>query len=355
MKFLQLVRGAFSSDFPKRILIAMELIVGLVLLYLCADMLEKYREIDRYMERYADMAAVDPKKPDQIEYAKEHGTVFAPTVKLTGENGMGEQQYFGEINELACYKAVPIALAEGTWFEAEAHDCQYIAVVPYSLRRTYPCGEICELYFRETGRISAYICGVLASDLTFGNTGHVYFDSTNCIVLLCPAEKNADYTKRLLASHLYVKLNEIDTEALRILDIDSVALIKDGIHEGNRDSMAAPLFLSVTLLVLFSTALLGEYFLTGKENEKAYAIRYLCGAGIGKAVLIQACVNTVEIVIPYLMSLVVALTLKIRLYQHSTLWPLLGLIAGSILLSLVQLTLLSRKSPAQIIGRRFRQ
>lgn len=355
MKLFQLVCSAVSRDLFKRILVSLELIVGLVLLYLCTGLLEKYRSIDQLMEKYADMAAVEPNDPEQIAYAQAHGTLFEATVMLTGEKETGAQRFFGEINSLAYYQAVPMELAEGTWFEADVQDCQYLAVVPYSLRGRFPCGQRCELYFLETGPISTYVCGVMPSDLTFGNTGAGYFDDTNLRILLCPTKAVRDYTEGRLASHRYVKLDEIDPGALRVLDIDAVALVKDRIHEGNRQSMAAPGFLCITLLVLFGTALLGEVFLSARENEKDYAIRFLCGASVRKAVLIQGGVNIAIILIPYLLSLVAAFALKIRLYLHSTLWPLLALTMGSVVLSFVQLTALSRKSPAQIIGRRFRQ
>ena len=355
MKLFQLVRSAVSRDLFTHILISLELIVGLVLLYLCAGLLEKYREIDRYMEQYTNMAAVDPKDPEQIAYALSHGTLFEPTIKLTGENENGKQRYFGEINSLAYYQAVPMKLEEGSWFEADVRDCQYMAVIPYSLRSRFLCGQRCELFFRETGSINVYVCGVLASDITFGNIGHVYFGDSSMQILLCPTEAVRDYTEGRLANHMYVKMNEIEPEVLQRLDIDAVALVKDMVHKGNQQSMAAPLFLSVTLLVLFATALLGEVFLSARENEKAYAIRFLCGASVRKAVLIQGCVNIFEIVTPYLLSLTAALVLRIRLYPHSTLWPLLALITGSTFLTFLQLTALSRRSPAQIIERKFRQ
>ena len=108
------------------------------------------------------------------------------------------------------------------------------------------------------------------------------------------------------------------------------------------------------LVVLFGTALLGDHFLTARENEKTFAVYFICGASTGKAVLLQSAVNFAETLLPYLISLAAAFIIPIRLYPLSAIGILLILLAGSALLSLVQMIRLRRESPSQIIARRFR-
>lgn len=353
MKLLQLIRIALSRDLFRRILLSVELIIGLVFLFLCTSLLVKNREIDRYMEMYSDMAAIDPNNAEQLEYTEEHGTVFTPTVQLQAETRIGKA-WCAEINSLDYYSAVPLKLSAGSWFPDEDHGCAYNAVVPYSLRKQFAAGKRYEISFIECGTVSVYVCGILDSDITFGNSYAAGFDDSNCCMLLCPAKGTERPAAFASFAHSYAKLKNVDPEALRALNIDAVCLMKDAFRQGNRKTVAVPTFLSLILLVLFGTALLGDHFLSAKENEKTFAVYFLCGASTREAVFLQSSVIFVEILIPYLLSLMAALVIPIRLYAFSVLGILLVLLVGSTLLSLVQMLRLRRESPSQIIARRFR-
>ncbi|MBQ5953792.1 MAG: hypothetical protein IJL47_07135 [Lachnospiraceae bacterium] len=353
MKLLQLIRIALSRDLSRRILLSVELIIGLVFLLLCVSLMMKNREIDRYMEMYSDLATIDPNNAEQLAYTKEHGIIFAPTVQLQPEQRIGKK-WFAEINSLDFYCAVPLKLSDGSWFLNENHGCTYNAIVPYSLRKQFATGRCYEISFIECGTVSIYVCGILDSDITFGNSYAAGFDDSNCHMLLCLAKGEESHTDFTSFTHYYVKLKDVELEALQALNIDAVCLMKDAFHQGNYQVVAVPVFLSLILLVLFGTALLGDRFLSAKENEKTFAIYFLCGASTREAVLLQSSVNFVEILIPFLLSLVVALVIPIRLYALSVLGILLVLIVGSGLLSLAQMVRLRRKSPSQIIARRFR-
>lgn len=353
MKLLQLIRIALSRDLFRRILLSAELIIGLVFLFLCTSLLVKNREIVRYLEMYSNMAAINPENAEQLAYAEEHGTLFAPTVQLQAEQRSGKT-WFAEVNSLDYYRTVPLKLSAGSWFLDEAHGCTYNAVVPYSLRKQFVTGKCYGISFIEYGTVSVYICGILDSDITFGNSYAAGFDDANCYMLLClakGAENPAGFTS---FTHSYVKLKDVDPEALQALDIDAVCLMKDAFRQGNRETMAVPSFLSLILLVLFGTALVGDRFLFAEENEKTFAVYFLCGASTREAIFLQSSVNFVEILIPYLLSLLVALIIPIRLYAFSVLGIFLVLLVGGALLSQFQVERLRRKSPSQIISRRFR-
>jgi len=353
MKRLQLIKTALFRDLPRRILISAELIVALIFLFLSTRLLMKSREIDLYMELYGDMAAIDPKNEEQQAYAEEHGILFTPTVQLQTEPQSGKTWY-GEINSLAYYMAVPLNLSAGSWFTDENYGCTYNAVVPYSLRNRFSPGKRYELSFLQCGTISFYICGVLDSDITFGNSYNAGFDDASCHILLCPAKNAKEPVKFNYYARTYVKLRDIDPEALQALDIDAVCLMKEVFHQGNRQLMAAPIFLTIILLVLFGTALIGDHFLSAKESEKTLAIYFLCGASIKEAVLLQVGVNFAEVLLPYLLSLAAALIIPIRLHAFSVFGILLILFAGCAFLSLIQMVRLRRESPSKIIARRFR-
>ena len=353
MKRLQLIKMALSRDLFRRILLSAELIIGLVFLFLCASLMVKNREIDRYMEMYSDMAAIDPNNAEQLAYAKEHGIIFTPTVQLQPEQRISKN-WSAEINSLDFYSAVPLKLSDGSWFLNEDHGCTYNAVVPYSLRKQFAAGRCYEISFIERGTVSVYVCGILDSDITFGNSYAAGFDDSNCHMLLCLAKDAKEPVRFNCFARTSVKLKDVDPEALRALDIDAVCLMKEGFHQGNYQTVAVPLFLTVILLVLFGTAVIGDHFLSAKENEKTFAVYFLCGASTREAVFLQSAVNFAEVLIPYLLSLAAALIIPIRLYAFSALGILLVLSAGSALLSLVQMVRLRRESPSQIIARRFR-
>ena len=353
MKLLQLIRIALSRDLFRRILLSVELIIGLVFLFLCASLMVKNREIDQYMEMYSDMAAIDPNNAEQLAYTKEHGILFAPTVRLQPEQKISKN-WSAEINSLDFYSAVSLKLSAGSWFLGEDHGCTYNAVVPYSLRKQFATGRRYEINFIGCGTVSVYVCGILDSDITLGNSYAAGFDDSNCHMLLCLAKGEESHIDFTSFTHCYVKLKDVDPEALQALNIDAVCLMKDAFHQGNHQVVAVPVFLSLILLVLFGTALLGDHFLSAKENEKTFAIYFLCGASMRETVVLQSSVNFVEILIPFLLSIVAALVIPIRLYALSVLGILLVLIVGSGLLSLVQMVRLRRESPSQIIARRFR-
>lgn len=354
MKLLRLVRTALLRDVFRRILISAELIVGIVFLFLCISILMKNREIDRYMELHGDMAAIDPNNSEQRIYAEEHGVLFEPTVRLQAEQAAGGKTWYAEINSLDFYKAVPLKLSSGSWFSDEDRGCTYNAVVPYSLRKHFSPGKSYEMDFIEYGSVSVYVCGILDTDITFGNSYAGGFDDSNCRMLLCMAKGAEKPDASGFFAHSYVKLRDVEPEKLRALDIDAVCLIKDAFRQGNRKTAALPTFLALILTVLFGTALLGDHFLTARENEKTFAVYFICGASTGKAVLLQSAVNFAETLLPYLISLAAALIIPIRLYPFSAIGILLILLAGSALLSLVQMIRLRRESPSQIIARRFR-
>ena len=352
MKRLQLIMMTLFRNPLRRILITAELVVGLIMLFLCTSLRVKKHEVERYMDAYSDMAAVDPENAEQLAYVRNQGTVFPVTLRLTGAENRGKQ-FFGEINAAEYYRAVPLKLSAGSWFPEEDHGCQFNMVVPYSRRNRFLCGKSYELNFLQTGKVSVYICGVLDSDITFGNGFSAGFDDMNRILLLCPVKERDISAIPGLRVHAYVKLNKVDGDALKALDIDAVCLVRDLLRQGNRENTAVSLFLCITLLVLFGTALLGDHFLSGKENEKTFAIHFLCGADVRKALLLRCGSNMAEIVTPYCIALAAAWCLGIHLYTISSLGSLLVLIAGSILLSLFEMKRLSRKSPAQTIARRL--
>ena len=352
MKMLRLIKTALSRDILRRILLSAELIIGLVFFFLSISLLMTNREIDRYTEMYGDMAAIDPNNKEQEAYAEAHGTLFAPTVQLEPEERSGKA-WHAEINSLDFYQAVPLSLSAGEWFPDENFGSTYNAVIPHSLRNRFSLGRSYEVDFRLYGKISFYVCGVLDSDVTFGNGYNAAFSDMNCIMQFCLA-KGAQAPDFNFFTRRYVRLNEPQPEALRALNIYAVCLVKDSFHQGNHRTMATPLFLTMILLVLFGTALIGDHFLSAKENEKMFAVYFLCGAGTHKAVLLQSMVNLAEILIPYLLSLAAAWIIRIRLYPFSVIGILLVLIFGSALLSFIQMLSLSRKSPSQIIARRLR-
>lgn len=348
MKFIRQVKWVMGRTTVARFLISIELLIGLLVCYICANVLFSIDVKDRYCERYSNVICVDTGDPDQVAYAEAHGKLFPNWIKL-----YCDENYSLSVNSKEFYDSIPLELSEGEWFNMENTTADFVAVVSYSLKDELLCGEEYRLNFVELGERRVYISGVLNSDVTLGNSGGAAFDDANsAVVLLC------DRRGRLVEpneadSFAYAMLDTVNEAELAEMGLESVGMRKEHDDKANRLSLALPLMFTVILFVLFTVAFLGEHFLTQLERQMLYAVQFMCGASASRAFVLQVCADVVWLAVPVLLSLAAVFALGIRLHWWGVLAPVCYLIIGIGIITAVSARSFSKQSPVEMIRRRY--
>lgn len=353
MKFLAIVKSFALRSLTGRILTAIELFVGLLILFYTFDRFAAFDQISRYSELYSGIAAYETSDEGAESYVRSHGTPLgaACTLQLQDKNGNNLTGISAFLAEKTLFQNTPLELCDGEWF-AENDEARIVAVVPYSLRNTYPCRSIQTIDFVDYGRKNVYISGVLNSDVTFANSDRISFDDANRTMLLTDPDHTIEYDP-VIGLYSYALLESADTSELKASNIVTVGMMAEA-QKSERDHTLAPLwFFTAALFVLFTCGYLGEQFLSLSERTKTFAVFYMCGAGRRTCFFAQLAADLFWLIVPFVLALAAATALGIRLRPIGLLIPFVYLFAGSCLLSLSLLHYINKQSPVQMIKRRF--
>ena len=350
MKFLTIAKSFALRSITGKILTAFELLIGLLILFHTVNRLADFDLAARYTERFSGIAAYETFDDEAKAFAEAHGTPLGAAYQLQLEpgGGMDEVSVFLAGKEL--FLNTPLELCAGEWFDPDGTGLA--AVVPYSLRNSFPCGSTRTLDLVGMGREKVYISGVLSSNVTFANSGIVDFSSTNRVILLCD-QNGALEPDPTIGVYSYALIENADPAELKKAGVVTVGMMAEA-QKSERDHTLAPLwFFTAALFVLFTCGYLGEQFLSLSERTKTFAVFYMCGAGRRTCFFAQLAADLFWLIVPFVLALAAATALGVRVRPLGLLIPFVYLFAGSCLLSLALLHYVNKQSPVQLIKRRF--
>lgn len=354
MKFFELLKLSTGKKATAQILITLELLVGLLVFYVCANMLYNFQLEDYYTEKYGNIAVIECSDPKQVAYAKANGTLFTAGKDLDLRNVSNSQYLSASLNSLEYYNAIPLDLAKGQWFCGDFKDSDFVAVVPYSLGNKYKCGRMYSFDIYEIGEVDVFICGVLSADITLGNSGVAAFDDINRKILLYNHKGFTQSIEEDLEGRAYAELKNVNEEELKALGITTVGLEAERVQKGHKNTVAVPIIFTAILFVLFTVGFIGEHSLSMMEHEKLYAVQFICGASPGRSLTMQMCADFVWLLIPFVLSCIGAKITGLRLHWFGVLIPFTYLLLSIGVITAWMILSFSKKSLINIIKRRFR-
>ena len=95
MKYLTLIGSLIKKNIKAQFLISLEMIIGLILFFVCANMLYSFQVRNVYYEKYKDIAVVDTRDSVQVEYANENGISLGKGRSLNIDNENIRGHLFG--------------------------------------------------------------------------------------------------------------------------------------------------------------------------------------------------------------------------------------------------------------------
>ena len=352
MKFLTILKSFFRSSRFGRVLTALELLVGLTILFYYADRIIMFRQTTVYYEQFSNLAVYPDDNDAAAAYVEANGTALGKTysVDLVDDEGLSISNRQAVLGSQAFYRAVPLELFEGEWFE-ENSTADLIAVVPYALRNDFPCGSIQTIYNRYWGMKTVFISGVLDSNVSFSSFS-VSFDDYPYVILLCDPKGNVEVDE-LSNSYNVALLEKYDRKACLENDIETVGMNNDSKQVQRKTTLAPLLFFTIAVFVLLICGYLGEQFLSLSEKTKSFAVYYMCGASRGLNFTAQFLSDILWLLIPFIAAVVLTFALGIRLRVGVILGSFAFLVAGTAIISLLVLLYVNKKSPVELIRRRF--
>ena len=353
MKYLAMVKSFFLHSITGKIIIAVELLIGLLILFYTTDRLTVFQQEESYTARFANVACYMSDDSTAEAYAAQNGSLLGPVsqLQIIKDDGSGMNGIFACLASPEYYRQIPLDLFEGNWFY-DNESADLIAVIPYSLRGKWSCGNIYTISFFDIGKKDVYVSGVLSSDVTLGNSGTACFEDDNIVILL------TDPSGKCIANpatslYCYAILRNTDSSECESMGITTVGMMEN-IEKRARELKTAPLvFFTAALFILFTCGYIGECYLSLAERTKAIAVYYMCGSPRWVCYSIQLLADAIGLLIPFVVSIFIALIIGIRLRTTGIIIPLVYLFLGTFLIGLILLWNLSKQSPVQTIRKRY--
>ena len=365
----------------QHVLLSVELLIILVLLYICGSQLLSISEDTQYFTLFGEskIASCFIDNGEAKRFCEENGSFLGTIEGLRFDNNRF-YLYTGDLFE-AFYEKRPAG--EGEY--------EIAALVTKELSQTYAVGNIYDITFvvREAFRnletlqmepaiyaeAKVYIGGVL-DDVLYD--GYYFTKDSNQMVGIAVNWDLADYKKDNWSSLYYYRLN--DEETCREASDYGVDTLPETIlrYKAMRQQQMFPMvLLAGVLLVLFLTGFLGQHILNLESSRRQFAVYRMCGADAGKALTIQLTQDISGLVLPGGLSLVLMKLLEMAAYRVAhqgglsggltvleTLWPVLmgirfnwpfyficcfAIMAGCIAVSFVEILLIKRVYPVDVL------
>ena len=112
MKFLTILKSFFRSSRFGRVLTAIELLVGLTILFYYADRIIMFRQTTVYYEQFSNLAVYPDDNDAAAAYVEANGTALGKTysVDLVDDEGLSISNRQAVLGSQAFYRAVPLEL-----------------------------------------------------------------------------------------------------------------------------------------------------------------------------------------------------------------------------------------------------
>ena len=294
----------------QHILLSLELLIMLMLIYMCGGKLMEILADERYFNIFSKskIAACDPENEAAVRFCEENGSFLGTIEKLDFNDNIMYLQSPELFKEFYGY----VPLGKG--------DYQVAAVVTKSLSGMYSVGEVYDITFtireayrnRETlemvpavyAEAKVYICGILKPNIIYD--GYYFSEGENQMIGVAVEGELKNYRNDSLQSWNYYCMN---TEAaLQEAATHGAKTIKDDITSNKRmrQQQIFPIaLLAGVLLVIFTTGFLGQHILNTEDAKQRYAIYFMCGAGTGKALRLQFIQDISGLVLPAGLSLLI--------------------------------------------------
>lgn len=322
----------------QRVLLSLELLIMLILIYICGGKLMEIFADERYFDIFSKskIAACAPENEEAVHFCKENGSFLGTIEKLN-------------FNDNILYLQSPELFKEFYGYVPSGKgDYQVAAAVTKNLSGIYSVGEVYDITFvireayrnRETlemvpavyAEAKVYICGILQPGIIYD--GYYFNEEGNQMVGVAIEGALKSYKNESLQSWDYYYM---DTETDLQAAVDHGAkTIRDDINSNKRmrQQLIFPVaLLAGVLLVIFTTGFLGQHILNTEDAKQQFAVYFMCGAGTGKALGLQFIQDISGLVLPGGLSLIIIKVLEnaanqALLYGTSTSSVVLDVIIG---------------------------
>lgn len=320
----------------QHVLLSMELLVILILLYICGGKLTAISADGRYFEIFSgsQIAACDPENKEAEQFCEENGSFLGTIEQLKFDGNtlyLQSPELFKEF-----YGYVPTG--EGEY--------QIAAAITKDLSETYSVGKIYHITFvireayrnRETletvpavyAEARVYICGILEPGILYD--GYYFTEEGNQMVGIATDGELKNYKNDSLQSWKYYRMNT--EESLQAATDYGAKSIREDIVSNKRmrqQQMFPIALLTGVLLVIFTTGFLGQHILNAEDAKRQFAIYFMCGAGTGKALQLQFIQDISGLILPAGLSLA-----AVKLLENAAQRALLyGTSASSVILDVL--------------------